>query len=139
MAKRNQTDDKQESKNFVPQNMNLFIVFRGFATFYLFFLAYQSIKRYITTPEDRPTVLFMVFSTVILVGGGLFVLIASLLQYKKYKALEAAEKARAAQEAAEAAANGDETASDEAEEETDALEEAYDDLQDETHTDDSEE
>lgn len=122
MAKPNSSDDKQESKDFVPQNMNLFIIFRGFATFYLFFLAYQSITRYINTPEDRPTILFMVFSTVILVGGGLFVLIVSLLQYKKYKAQEAAAKARAAEEAAAA---DEET--DDAEDAPCALEEACND------------
>ncbi len=110
MAKPTHTDDKQESQNFVPQNMNLFVVFRGFATFYMFYLAYRSLNRYFTTPEDRPSVLFMVFSTVILAGGGLFILIVSVLQYRKYKAAEAAEKARVAQEAAlkESQASSDE-------------------------------
>ncbi len=114
MAKPINSDDKQESQDFVPQNMNLFVVFRGFATFYLFYLAYRSLNRYFTTPEDRPSVLFMVFSTVVLVGGGLFVLIVSLLQYKKYKAAEAAAKARDAEAAALSATHEEE--SDETEE-----------------------
>ncbi len=99
MAKPTNSDDNQKPQNFVPQNMNLFMVFRGFATFYLFYLAYQSVNRYITTPEDRPSVLFLVFSLVVLAGGGLFVLITSVLQYRRYKALEAAAKAQAQEEA----------------------------------------
>lgn len=122
MAKPTNSDDNQKSQNFVPQNMNLFMVFRGLATIYLFYLAYQSVNRYITTPEDRPSVLFFIFSLVVLAGGGLFVLIASVLQYRRYKAAEAAAKAQ--EEAAlEEGAEADDDLSDPEEEDIEPEEE----------------
>lgn len=83
-----------------PRNEKLVLMIRAIAAAYLFYMAYDMIRMYVTGTE-KGDLWVVVGGSVFLIGGGIFIAIVTIRDYRRYQKQQA-EEYLASLEAAEA-------------------------------------
>ncbi len=91
---------KNEEESTRPQNPDVYYGLRLLAGGYVLYMLYQLFEMYFAGGEDAPSVTLLVIATVLLGGGGVFIVISACISWRKLKK-ELAQEALEQQDAEE--------------------------------------